>query len=70
MKEDKALSHATDDPVVSGLCMMRGRSTCYAVLLRDVLREAQWGLVSYRKSKGESEGCTAVDGLSVPVLEN
>jgi hypothetical protein len=50
--------------------MMRGRSTCYAVLLRDVLREAQWVLVSYRKSKVESEGCTAVDGLSVPVLEN
>jgi len=49
---------------------MRGRSTCYAVLLRDVLREAQWGLVSYWKSKGESEGYTAVDGLSVPVLEN
>ena len=28
------------------------------------------GLVSYRKSKGKGEGCTAVDGLSVPVLEN
>jgi len=33
MKEDNALSHATDDHVVSGLCMIRGCSTCYAVQL-------------------------------------